>query len=138
MVAIACGAVIEAAMEESIDFAQNREQFGAPIAEFQGIQEMIAEMGTDTYAIRCMCNDLLEMMQSGKYDVTRASMVKAFAAEAVIRHTSNAIQIFGGSGYITEYPVERYFRDARVWAIGGGTTQIQNRLIARSLYGGYR
>ena len=105
------------------------------VEEFDGKGEFpaeifrtLAEMGTDTYAIRCMCNDLLEMMQSGKYDVTRASMVKAFAAEAVIRHTSNAIQIFGGSGYITEYPVERYFRDARVWAIGGGTTQIQDRL----------
>jgi acyl-CoA dehydrogenase len=94
---------------------------------------MIAEMATDIYATRCMVVDLLTMMENGKYDVVKASMVKAFASESVNRHTSNAIQIFGGAGYMKEHPVERYYRDARVWSIGGGTTQIQNRLIARSL-----
>ena len=72
-------------------------------------------------------------MEQGQYDVTKASMLKAFASEVVNKHTSNAIQILGGAGYTQEYPVERYYRDARVWSIGGGTTQIQNRLIARDL-----
>jgi len=132
-VAVGCAAVIEAVMDASIDYAKNRIQFGVPIASFQGIQEMIAAMATDTYAIRCMVVDLLSGMEKGQYDVVRASMVKAFASESVNRHTSNAIQIFGGAGYTAEYPVERHFRDARVWSIGGGTTQIQNRFIARSL-----
>jgi acyl-CoA dehydrogenase len=120
-------------MQACIEYAKDRVQFGVPIASFQGIQEMIAAMATDTYATRCMVVDLLKMMDDGKYDVVKASMVKAFASESVIRHTSNAIQIFGGAGYTAEYPLERYYRDARVWSIGGGTTQIQNRLIARSL-----
>ena len=132
-VAVACAAVTEAVMDASIKYSRNRIQFGVPIATFQGIQEMIAGMATDTYAIRCMVVDLLTMMANGKYDIVKASMVKAFASEAVNRHTSNAIQIFGGAGYTAEYPIERYFRDASVWSIGGGTTQIQNRLIARSL-----
>jgi len=132
-VAAACAAVTEAAMDACIEYSRNRIQFDVPIATFQGIQEMIAAMATDIYATRCMVVDLLTMMEDGKYDVVKASMVKAFASEAVNRHTSNAIQIFGGAGYTTEYPVERYYRDARVWSIGGGTTQIQNRLIARSL-----
>jgi acyl-CoA dehydrogenase len=120
-------------MDACIEYSKNRIQFGVPIASFQGIQEMIAEMATDIYATRCMVVDLLTMMENGKYDVVKASMVKAFASESVNRHTSNAIQIFGGAGYMKEHPVERYYRDARVWSIGGGTTQIQNRLIARSL-----
>jgi len=132
-VAVACAAVIEAAMDACIEYSKNRIQFGVPIASFQGIQEMIAEMATDIYATRCMVVDLLTTMQDGQYDVVKASMVKAFSSESVNRHTSNAIQIFGGAGYTAEYPVERYYRDARVWSIGGGTTQIQNRLIARSL-----
>lgn len=132
-VAVSCAAVTEAAMDACIEYAKNRIQFGVPISTFQGIQEMIAEMATDIYATRCMVVDLLTMMENGHYDVDKASMVKAFASESVNRHTSNAIQIFGGAGYTTEYPVERYYRDARVWSIGGGTTQIQNRLIARSL-----
>ncbi len=132
-VAVACAAVTEAAMDACIEYAKNRIQFGVPIASFQGIQEMIAEMATDIYATRCMVVDLLTMMEKGQYDVDKASMVKAFASESVNRHTSNAIQIFGGAGYTMEYPIERYYRDARVWSIGGGTTQIQRRLIARSL-----
>lgn len=132
-VAAACAALTEAAMQACVEYAKDRVQFGVPIASFQGVQEMIAAMATDTYATRCMVVDLLTMMEGGKYDVVKASMVKAFASESVIRHTSNAIQIFGGAGYTAEYPLERYFRDARVWSIGGGTTQIQNRLIARSL-----
>lgn len=132
-VAVACAAVTEAAMDACIDYAKSRRQFGVPIASFQGIQEMIAEMATDIYATRCMVVDLLTMMQNGQYDVDKASMVKAFASESVNRHTSNAIQIFGGAGYTMDYPIERYYRDARVWSIGGGTTQIQRRLIARSL-----
>ena len=134
-VAVACAGMIEAAMEAARDYAKQRKQFGVPIATFQGIQEMLADMATDTYAIRCMCEDILMHMENGDYMVTEASMAKAFASETVIGHTSNAIQIFGGYGYTTEFPVERYFRDARVFAIGGGTTQIQKRLIARSVIG---
>jgi alkylation response protein AidB-like acyl-CoA dehydrogenase len=132
-VSVACAGVIEVVMQEARDYAVQRKQFGVPIASFQGIQDMLADMATDTYAIRCMCEEILTHMENGKYQVEKASMAKAFAAEASIRHTSNAIQILGGYGYTTEFPMERYFRDARVFSIGGGTTQIQKRLIARSL-----
>ena len=132
-VAVACAGITEAAMEAAINYATQRKQFGVAIASFQGIQEMIADMATDIYATRCMCEDLLNKMEKGEYDVDKASMAKAFASEMVNRHTSNAVQIFGGYGYTAEFPVERYFRDARVFSIAGGTTQIQRRLIARSL-----
>ncbi|MFO7962342.1 MAG: acyl-CoA dehydrogenase family protein [Desulfobacterales bacterium] len=134
-VAVACAGIAEAAMESARDYARQRKQFGVPIATFQGIQEMLADMATDIYATRCMCEDLLDHMEKGEYLVEKASMAKAFASEMVNRHTSNAIQIFGGYGYTAEFPVERYFRDARVFSIGGGTTQIQRRLIARSIIG---
>lgn len=134
-VSVACAGVIEAAMADAMAYAKQRRQFGVPIATFQGIQDMLADMATDAFAIRCMCEAIITEMEKGNYQVDRASMAKAFAAESVIRHTSNAIQIFGGYGYTTEFPVERHFRDARVFAIGGGTTQIQKRLIARSLLG---
>jgi butyryl-CoA dehydrogenase len=132
-VAVACAGLMEVAMEAARDYALERQQFGVPIATFQGIQDMLADMATDIYATRCMCNDLLDHMEKGEYLVDKASMVKAFASERVIYHTSNAIQIFGGYGYTKEFPVERYFRDARLFSIGGGTTQIQKRLIARSI-----
>jgi len=134
-VAVACAGLIEASMEAARDYALERKQFGVPIATFQGIQDMLADMATDIYATRCMCSDLLDHMEKGEYLVDKASMVKAFASEQVIHHTSNTIQIFGGYGYIREFPVERYFRDARLFCIGGGTTQIQKRLIARTLLG---
>jgi alkylation response protein AidB-like acyl-CoA dehydrogenase len=134
-VAVACGGIVEAAMEASIEYAKKRKQFGVAIGTFQGIQEMIADMATDIYATRCMVVDLLNYMEKGEYHVDKASMAKAFASEMVNRHTSNAIQIFGGYGYTSEFPVERYFRDARVFSIAGGTTQIQRRLIARSIMG---
>ena len=133
-VAAACAGVIEAALEDSIAYAKKRKQFGVPIASFQGIQDMLSEMATDAYAIRCMCEEIITQMEKGTYEVVKASMVKSFAAESVIRHTNNAIQIFGGYGYTTEFPVERYFRDARVFAIGGADTD-QSRFKSGSSRG---
>jgi len=135
LVAVACAAITEAALTASKEYAMQREQFGKKIAFFQSIQEMLADMATDIYATRCMSFDVLDRMEKGEHPVSEASMSKVFGSEMVIRHTSNAIQIFGGYGYTKDFPVERYFRDARLFAIGGGTSQIQRMIIARGILG---
>ena len=134
-VAIACAAITEAALAASKEYALQRVQFGQKIAFFQSIQEMLADMATDIYATRCMSWDILDRMEKGEHPVSEASMSKVFGSEMVMRHTMNAIQIFGGYGYTKEFPVERYFRDAKLYSIGGGTSQIQRMIIARGVLG---
>ena len=135
LVAVACAGIAEAALEASKEYAMQRVQFGKKIASFQSIQEMLADMATDIYATRCMSFDILDRMEKGEHPVGEASMSKVFGSEMVMRHTTNAIQIFGGYGYTKDFPVERYFRDAKLFAIGGGTSQIQRMIIARGLLG---
>ncbi len=135
LVAVACAGITEAALDASKEYAMQRVQFGKKIASFQSIQEMLADMATDIYATRCMSWDILDRMQKGEHPVSEASMSKVFGSEMVMKHTINAVQIFGGYGYTKDFPVERYFRDAKLFAIGGGTSQIQRMIIARGLLG---
>ncbi len=133
LVAVACGALAESSFNEALEYAHDRKQFGKPIIEYQMVQQMIADMAADIQAIKAMTKDCLEKYAAGIQANTEASMAKLFASETVMRVTMNAVQIFGGYGYTREFPVERWFRDSKLYSIGGGTSQIQRQIIARNL-----
>lgn len=124
------------ALEESLRYAKEREQFGKPIADFQAIQWKLANMATELAASRLLLNKAASLYDQGKSINTEASMAKLFASEAGLKACDEAIQIFGGYGYIKEYPVERYWRDARICTIGEGTSEVQRLVIARNLLRG--
>lgn len=127
--------ISQAAMEEAIAYSKVRMQFNKSISEFQAIQWMIADMATDIEAARLLTYQAADMMNSGerqKYS-KQAAMAKLFASEASHRVTHKALQIFGGYGYTTEYPMERYCRDARITEIYEGTSEIMRLVIASSM-----
>lgn len=121
------------ALEFSINYAKERKQFGKPIGNFQMIQKMLADMSTDLEAAKLMIYDTLLEHQNGKKVTRKASQAKLFAGEAGTRICDKAIQILGGYGYTKEFPVERYYRDAKLNEIGAGTSEIQRLIIAREL-----
>ncbi len=129
--------IAEAAFEAARDYAREREQFGQPIAEFQAIQWMLADMKTRIEAARLLTFQAAlakdEAKKSGARFSLEASMAKVYASETAMWVTTKAIQIFGGNGYSKEYPVERYFRDAKITEIYEGTSEIQRLVIARSI-----
>ena len=128
--------ILQAALEASIEQVKVRKQFGQAIAEFQGIQFMLADMAKDTEAARLLVRSAAGKLDAGADATAAASMAKCFAGDAAVAHTSNAIQIFGGSGYIRGYEVERLYRDAKITQIYEGTNQIQRIIIARKLLNG--
>ena len=130
--ALAVG-ILQAALEASVEQAKLRHQFGHAIAEFQGIQFMLADMAKDTEAARLLVRNAAMKMDAGMDANMASSMGKCFAGDAAVLHTANAIQIFGGSGYIRGYEVERLYRDAKITQIYEGTNQIQRVIIARKL-----
>ncbi|MEX2542839.1 MAG: acyl-CoA dehydrogenase family protein [Trueperaceae bacterium] len=126
--------IARAAFEAARDYAAERHAFGQPIREFQGVQFKLADMVTRLEAARLLTHRAAWLRDRG-YRVTReASMAKLFASEAATATTDAAVQVFGGYGYSREYPVERYFRDARVTEIYEGTSEIQRVVIGRQLY----
>jgi alkylation response protein AidB-like acyl-CoA dehydrogenase len=133
--ALAVG-ILQAALEASVEQARMRRQFGQAIAEFQGIQFMLADMAKDTEAARLLVRSAAHKLDTGADATAAASMAKCFAGDAAVAHASNAIQIFGGSGYIRGYEVERLYRDAKITQIYEGTNQIQRVIIARQLLKG--
>jgi butyryl-CoA dehydrogenase len=126
----------QGAMEAAVEFAKNRQQFGQPIADFQAIQNMVADMATDIHAARIMIYDTSRMKDAGVNYSKESAMCKLFASEMAMRATANAIQIHGGYGYTSDYPVERMYRDAKLTTIGEGTSEIQKLVIARSVLKG--
>jgi hypothetical protein len=132
--ALAVG-IVQAALEASIDYAKVRRQFDKPIAEFQAVQWMIADMAKDAHAARLMVHAAAAKLDAGERATIEASMAKCFAADAAVAHTANAVQIHGGSGYIRGFEVERLYRDAKITQIYEGTNQIQRMIIARQLLG---
>jgi len=128
--------ILQAALEASVEQVKIRKQFGQAIAEFQGIQFMLADMAKDTEAARLLVRSAAHKLDAGTDATAAASMAKCFAADAAVAQTSNAIQIFGGSGYIRGYEVERLYRDAKITQIYEGTNQIQRVIIARKLLKG--
>ena len=123
------------ALEDAMAYAQQREQFGRPIAEFQAIRFKIANMATEIEAARQLMYHVCTEIDSGRRCDTEAAMVKLFASEMAERVCSEALQIFGGAGYTKLHAVERYWRDARLTRIFEGTSEIQQRIISDRLLG---
>jgi alkylation response protein AidB-like acyl-CoA dehydrogenase len=119
----------------SVDYAKERQQFGRPIASFQLVQQMIADMVVDTEAARALVWRAGWLKDTGQPNTTETSIAKLYATEAAVRSANNAIQVHGGSGYVDDHPVERYMRDARVTTLYEGTSQIQKLIIARAATG---
>jgi alkylation response protein AidB-like acyl-CoA dehydrogenase len=132
--ALAVG-LAQAALDASIPYAQTREQFGRPIGSFQGVAFMVADMATEIEAARQMVWRAAWLKDQGRDFGLAAAQAKLFASEVSSRATNNAIQVHGGYGYVSEYPVERFFRDAKLTEIGEGTSQIQRLVIARRILG---
>ncbi len=123
----------ERLIEESLKFAMERKQFGKPIAEHQLIQAMLADSKAEAYAGRCMVLEAARKRDAGNNISTEASCCKLFCTEMVGRVADRAVQIHGGSGYISEYAVERFYRDVRLFRLYEGTSQIQQIVIARNM-----
>jgi alkylation response protein AidB-like acyl-CoA dehydrogenase len=123
------------ALEDAIAYARERNQFGQPISDFQAIRFKIASMATEVEAARQLMYYVCAEIDAGRAGRVETSMVKLFASEMAERVTSEALQIFGGAGYTTLYPIERYWRDARLTKIFEGTSEIQQRIIADTLLG---
>jgi len=125
----------QGALEDAIAYAKERVQFGQPISDFQAIRFKLATMATEVEAARQLMYFVCSEIDAGRAGRVETSMVKLFASEMAERVTSEALQIFGGAGYTTLYPVERYWRDARLTKIFEGTSEIQQRIIADALLG---
>ena len=134
-VAAGCVGICQGCVDASVRYAKEREQFGRPIASFQLVQAMLAEMAVDTEAARMLTWRAGALKDAGKPSTTETSIAKLFATEAAVKSANTAIQVHGGSGYVDDYPVERYFRDVRVTTLYEGTSQIQKLIIGRALTG---
>jgi butyryl-CoA dehydrogenase len=132
MAALALG-VAEGALEQALQYASVRRQFGQPIARFQGVQFQLSDMGTEIEAGKHLVFHAAWLAQHGKPFTRAAAMAKLFCSELAMRATIKAVQIHGGYGYTKDYPVERMMRDAKICEIGEGTSEIQRLVIARSL-----
>jgi len=129
--------VARAALDAALAHARERETFGKKLIEHQAIAFMLAEMATDVEVARQMCLHAAELKESGGRCIKEASMSKLFAAQMCERVCSAAIQVHGGYGFVADYPVEKYYRDARVFQIYDGTNEVQKILISRELIAGH-
>jgi butyryl-CoA dehydrogenase len=127
--------ILAACLDASITFAKEREAFGKPIGAFEGVSFKIAQMATDLDAARLLVYRAASLCDSGRPFALAASKAKLFASTAARKHAAEAVQIHGGYGYTTEFPVERYYRDAKITEIYEGTSEIQQLIIARALLG---
>ena len=134
-VAAGCVGICQGCVEHSIAYAKEREQFGRPIASFQLVQAMIADMILQTDAARMLVWRAGYLKDTGKPNTTETSIAKLYATEAAVECANTAIQVHGGSGYVDDHPVERYFRDVRVTTLYEGTSQIQKLIIGRAATG---
>ncbi len=125
--------IARGALEDSLEYANQRQQFGRPIGKFQAIKWMIADMATEIDAARLLVYQAAFLEDKGLPFSKEGAMAKLFASTIAMRAARNAIQIFGGYGYIREYPVERYFRDVKLCEIGEGTSEVQRLVIAKKL-----
>ena len=128
-----CTGMAERLIQEMVSYALERKQFGKPIAEHQLIQALMADSQAEAYAARCMILDAAKRRDAGENVTMLASCCKMFASEMVGRVADRAVQVFGGAGYVTDYGIERFYRDARIFRLYEGTTQIQQIIIAREL-----
>jgi hypothetical protein len=130
--ALAVG-IAQAGLEAALDYAKTRRQFGQPVADFQGLSWLLADMAKEISAARLLVRHAAEAMDEGKPATVHCSIAKCFASDMAVAQAANAVQVFGGSGYIRGFEVERLYRDAKITQIYEGTNQIQRTIIAREL-----
>ncbi|HEY7205525.1 MAG TPA: acyl-CoA dehydrogenase family protein [Methylomirabilota bacterium] len=135
MAAMAVG-LAQGALDEALKYMKQRSAFGKTLAEFNGLQGMVADIGTEVEAARLLTLRAAALKDGGRPAKVAASMAKVFASEVAMKAATRALQIHGGAGYITEFPIERIFRDAKLTEIGEGTSEIQRMVIAREILGG--
>ena len=131
-VAAGCVGIVQGCLETAVEYATTRTQFGKKIGAFQLVQELISDMSVDADAARLLVWRCADLIDRGESFGTAASKAKLFASEAAVRAANNAIQVYGGAGYVDEYPAAKYLRDARVMTLYEGTSQIQKLLIGRA------
>ncbi len=131
-VAAGCVGIIQGCLETVVSYTRQRQQFGRPLASFQLVQDMIADISVDADAARLLVWRAADLIERGEPFGVQASKAKYFASEAAVRAANLAIQAYGGYGYVDEYPVQKYMRDARVMTLYEGTSQIQKLLIGRA------
>ncbi|MEU9127204.1 acyl-CoA dehydrogenase family protein [Kitasatospora sp. NPDC048540] len=134
-VAAGCVGIARACLDAAVGYAKEREQFGRPIAGHQLVQELISDIAVDVDAARLLTWRVADHIERGLPFATESSVAKLFASEAAVRAANNALQVFGGYGFIDEYPVGKLLRDARVMTLYEGTSQIHKLLIGRALTG---
>jgi alkylation response protein AidB-like acyl-CoA dehydrogenase len=132
--ALAVG-LAQGAFECSLRYAKERKQFGQPIASFQAIQWKLANMKTEIEAARLLTLESADRADRGQPHTKESSMAKLYAAEAAVRAANEAVQIFGGYGFVKDYPAEKFYRDVKLCTIGEGTSEIQRLVIARQILG---
>ena len=130
--ALAVG-IARGAFEAARDYAKQRHAFGKPIADFQAIQFMLADMATEIDAARLLCHRAATIKDSGERVTQASAMAKLYASEVAVRATERGVQIFGGYGFVKDFPAEKYYRDVKLCTIGEGTSEIQRMVIARNL-----
>jgi alkylation response protein AidB-like acyl-CoA dehydrogenase len=133
--ALAVG-IARGAYEAARDYAMQRHAFGKPISEFQAIQFMLADMATEIDAARLLCYRAATIKDAGQKVTQFSAMAKLYASEVAVRATEKGVQIFGGYGFIKDFPAEKYYRDVKLCTIGEGTSEIQRMVIARTLLAG--
>jgi isovaleryl-CoA dehydrogenase len=138
VIAAECVGLAQGALNVAVQYARERRQFGRPIGDFQLIQQKLADMYAETEACRVLTRRAAVLADAGRADelMLLASACKLLGADVAMRATTEAVQVLGGYGYIDEFPVERFMRDAKLMQIGGGTSEIQRRIIGRALLKG--
>ena len=130
-----CVGIAQGCLDASIAYTKARKQFGRPVASFQLVQELLADIAVETEAARLLVWRAAATADAGENHTVEASIAKYFASEVAVRAANAAVQAHGGYGYVDEYPVGKYLRDARVTTLYEGTSQIQKLLIGRALTG---
>jgi len=125
--------IARGALDAALKYVKERRQFGKAIAEFQGIQWRLADMATELDAARLLTQRAGVLKDSGRKVTRESSMAKLFASEVAVKICNEAVQLFGGYGFIKDYPVEKYYRDVKLCTIGEGTSEIQRMVIAREI-----
>ena len=125
--------IAQGAYEAAVRYAKERQQFGKPIAEFEGIQFKLADMATQIEAARLLTRQAAALKDAGKKTTQQSAMAKLFASEVAVRVSEESVQIHGGYGYTKDYPAEKYWRDSKLCTIGEGTSEIQRLVIAKQL-----
>ena len=131
-IAASCVGIVQGCLEETVAYTTQREQFGRPIASFQLVQDLIAQLSVDADAARLLTWRVADLVDRGEPFSVEASKAKYFASEAAVRASNAAVQAFGGYGFVDEYPVQKYLRDARVTTLYEGTSQVQKLIIGRA------